>query len=172
MLMQIVSHTPLWVWGLFVALLLLGLYQRQARQVRPQQLLILPLVLLGLGLSSSAPAFVHQPVLGVLWLAALGSALSMGQRLPIRPGTHWDAGSQRLHLPGSWFPLVLILIIFTLRYAVNVSLVLHPDWKQSLAVQAPLCLAFGALSGLFLGRSLGLFRLTLAVTMRFHGPSV
>ena len=164
MLIQI-THTPLWVWGLLTALVALGLYQSRARQVRPLQLLALPMALLALGLSSLLPRFAAQPVLAVLWLAALGGSVLMGLRLPVAAGTRWDTTSQRLHLAGSWFPLVLILVIFMLRYTVNVSLVMHPAWQHDMAVQAPLSLAFGALSGLFLGRALGLRRL---VTMGTH----
>jgi hypothetical protein len=166
MLIEIVTRTPLWVWGLFAALLALGLYQRRTRQVRPGQLLILPVVLLVLGVSSLAAAFTAQPVLAAVWLAALGTAVMLGLRLPPAPGTHWDAPSGRLQLPGSWLPMVLILIIFTLRYTAAVSLAMHPAWRQDLAVQVPLSLAFGALSGLFLGRALGLRRLA---TMGAHG---
>ncbi len=165
MLIQIITHTPLWVWGLLTTLVALGMYQTRTRQVRPLQLMALPLVLLALGLSSLAPRFAVQPVLAVLWLAALGGSVWMGLRLPVAAGTRWDAPNQRLQLAGSWFPLVLILVIFMLRYAVNVSLVIHPAWQHDMAVQAPLALAFGALSGLFLGRALGLRRL---VTMGTH----
>lgn len=166
MLIEIVAHTPLWVWGLFTALLALGLYQRRSRAVRPAQLLALPLVLLALGLSSQQAAFTAQPALVAVWLAALGAGLAMGLRLPRAAGTHWDAATGRLHLAGSWMPLVLILIIFTLRYTAAVSLALHPQWRQDLSVQVPLSLAFGVLSGLFLGRALGLRRLA---TMPVHG---
>ena len=159
MLIEIVSRTPPWVWFLFAALLALGLYQRRTRQVRPGQLLVLPLVLLALGLSSLFAAFTARPVLVAVWLSALGTATVLGLRLPPAAGTRWDAATGRLYLPGSWFPLVLILVIFSLRYTAAVSLALHPAWRQDLAVQVPLCLAFGALSGLFLGRALGLRRL-------------
>ena len=169
MLIQIITHTPLWVWGLLTALLALGLYQSRDRQVRPLQLLALPLALLALGLSSLAPRFAAQPVLAVFWLAALGASLLMGLRLPVAAGTHWNAATQRLHLAGSWFPLVLILVIFTLRYTAAVSLAMHPAWQHDLSVQAPLSLAFGALSGLFLGRALGLRRLVTTGTMGTHG---
>ncbi len=168
MLIQIITHTPLWVWGLLTALLALGLYQTRARQVRPAQLLALPLVLLALGLTSLAPRFAAQPVLAVFWLAALGASLLMGLRLPVAAGTRWDAASQRLHLAGSWFPMVLILVIFMLRYTAAISMAMHPAWQQDFAIQAPLSLAFGALSGLFLGRALGLRRV---VTMGAHGQT-
>jgi hypothetical protein len=162
MLLQIVLHTPGWVWGLLAALLALGVAQSRARAVHPLQLLALPLVLLGLGLSSLLPAFVSMPMLAVVWLAALGLGLRAGLGLPVAATTRWDSARRRLQLAGSWLPLVLILIIFSLRYAAAVSLALHPAWRQEMAVQVPLCLAFGALSGLFLGRALGLRRLVRA----------
>lgn len=168
MLFEIVTRTPTWVWGLFVALLSLGLYQRRTLQVRPTQLLILPLVLLGLGLSSLFAAFTAQPVLAALWLAALGTAASLGLRLPVASGTRWDAARGRLRLAGSWLPMVLILVVFSLRYSAAVGFALHPAWRQDLAVQVPLCLAFGALSGLFLGRALGLRRLTTTTANAQH----
>jgi hypothetical protein len=39
---------------------------------------------------------------------------------------------------------------------------MHPEWRQIFALQAPLALLFGSLSGLFLGRALGLHALTRA----------
>jgi len=36
---------------------------------------------------------------------------------------------------------------------------LHPEWRAMASVQWPLALLFGALSGFFLGRALGLMRL-------------
>ena len=73
MLLQILIHTPLWVWALLAALLALGLWQRRERRVRRGQLLALPVALLALSLWSMAPGFVAQPVAAVLWLAAIGS---------------------------------------------------------------------------------------------------
>lgn len=160
MLMQILIHTPVWVWFLLTALLGLGLWQRRQRRVRRGQLLALPLALLALGLWSMAPRFVAQPLLAVAWLAALMAAVQLGRRLPTPQAARWLADRQRLQLPGSWLPMLIIVCIFSLRYATGVSLALHPEWRTMLAVQLPLALAFGGLSGLFLGRALGLWRLT------------
>ena len=62
MILQILSHTPIYVWVLLVALLALGFSQTWDRQVAPPRLLLLPLVLLGLGLWSMAPNFVAMPL--------------------------------------------------------------------------------------------------------------
>jgi hypothetical protein len=168
MLIEIVSHTPLWVWGLFAALLTLGLYQRRSRSVRPGQLLILPAVLLVLGLNSMAPAFMALPFAGVAWLAALAAGMALGLRLPRSSGTYWDTATQRLHLAGSWMPMLLIIAIFGLRYSAAVGMAFHPQWRTDPAVQLPLALCFGTLSGIFLGRARGLQRLA---TIKAHGSS-
>lgn len=173
MILQVLQHTPLWVWALFAALLALGLSQRRTRQVRPGQLLVLPLALLALGLWSMAPGFVAQPVVALLWIAALAIGIALGRRLTPPAGTAWLAQTQRLQLPGSWWPMVIIVLIFSLRYASGVGQALHPEWRADLAVQVPLALVFGTLSGLLLGRSFGLLALTRSepTTMPPHGQS-
>lgn len=159
MLMQLLTRTPLWVWALAAALLALGLWQRRTRRVPPAALLGLPLGMLGLGLWTLAPAFVQLPVTAMVWLLALGGGLALGQHLPTPRGAVWLHDTRRLHLPGSWLPLLLIGAIFSLRYASAVALVLHPALRQDLIFQAPLALVFGLLGGVFLGRSLGLLAL-------------
>ena len=156
MLIAILSHTPVWVWALLAALVALGLWQRRERRVRPAQLLALPLALLGLGLWSMAPGFVAQPLAALLWLLAIVAFGWLGRRLPRPAAARWLADEGRLFLPGSWVPLLLIVCIFSLRYAVGVGQGLHPEWRNLAQVQWPLAAVFGALSGLFLGRALGL----------------
>ena len=159
MILQILVHTPLWVWGLLAALLALGLWQRLDRKVHWAQLLILPLALLALGLWSMASGFVAQPVAALLWLGAIAAATVVGLRLPRPAAARWLVDEARLFLPGSWLPLMLIVAIFSLRYAAGVGQGLHPEWRTAASVQWPLALVFGALSGIFLGRALGLMQL-------------
>ena len=166
MILQILLHTPLWVWALLAALLALGLSQRRDRRVRRVQLLALPLSLLALGLWSMAPGFVAQPVAAVLWLSAIAAATLLGLRLPRPAAARWLADEARLFLPGSWLPLVLIVTIFSLRYAAGVGQGLHPEWRAMASVQWPLALVFGALSGIFLGRALGLLQLAQPTIQR------
>jgi hypothetical protein len=55
--------------------------------------------------------------------------------------------------------MAFIVLIFVLRYASSVALVLHPEWRASFAVQSPLALVFGLLTGLSVGRTQQLLRL-------------
>jgi hypothetical protein len=162
MITEILSRTPVWVWGLLAALLALGLSQTRQRQVAPWRLLLLPLVLLGLGLSSMLPGFATVPASAALWLLALGACVMLNIGRPARAGTRWLPDQQRLQLPGSWVPMGLIAVIFSLRYAANVGMAINPAWRGAPEVLLPLALLYGGLSGLFLGRALALLRLTRA----------
>jgi len=166
MLIAIVTRTPVWVWGLLAALLMLGLWQRRARLVTSRSLLVLPLALLALGLSSSGPGFLVQPVSALVWLAAFAAGVGLGLRLPAPRGTEWLADLQRLRLPGSWWPMVIIVAIFSLRYTVSVAQAVHPAWRTDLQVLAGVAVLYGLLGGTFMGRALGLRRLTGRPVMR------
>jgi len=160
MIVIILSHTPVWVWGLLAALMALGFSQTRQRRLAPSRLLILPLVLLGLGLWSMAPGFKALPLSTLVWLAALGAGAALLAGRPARAGAVWLPAEGRLQLPGSWMPMLLILGIFSLRYAANVGMAMNPGWRSAPWVLLPLALLYGGLSGLFLGRALALLKLT------------
>jgi hypothetical protein len=159
---DILRYTPTWVWGLLAALLALGYWQSRPRNVARAGLLALPLVLLSLGLWSTWSSFAALPLAAGLWLSALAASFFAARRLQAPDGTRWDAVSKRLHLPGSWLPLALIVTIFTLRYSATVALVLHPAWRGDPGLVLPLAALYGGLGGLFLGRAVGLLALTRA----------
>jgi hypothetical protein len=159
MFMQILIHTPVFVWALLAGLLALGLLQTRDRQVSKPQVVALPAVLLGLGLWSMTPGFMALPGLGLLWLAALALGSAGGRRTPQQPGTIWLAAERRFSVPGSWIPMAFIMAIFVLRYAVGAGTTLHPEWRSTLSLQVPLALVFGLLAGLSMGRALGLLSL-------------
>ena len=162
MIINIFSHTPVWVWGLLAALMVLGFSQTHQRDVAPWRLLMLPLVLLGLGLWSMAPGFIAMPLTAFAWLAALGTGVALQAGLSAPIGTTWLPAAQRLRLPGSWMPLLLILIVFVVRYGANVGMAFNPGWRYAPELLLPLALLYGGVSGLFLGRALALLKLTRA----------
>jgi hypothetical protein len=161
MFIQILSHTPHWVWAILLGIAVLGGLQLQARQMPRWRLIALPLALLALGLSSLWSGFRAHPTTALAWSGALLATGALGWRLAARSGAVWLTVPQRLQLPGSALPLVLGLTIFCLRYANGVAtaiqpaLVALPLWHDTLA------LLFGSLSGLFVGRAAGLLALSL-----------
>ncbi|MEK8034586.1 DUF6622 family protein [Ideonella sp. DXS29W] len=160
MLIQILSHTPTWVFGLFAALLLLGLSQLATRRVKLLRASLLPLGMLGLSLYGvcSGLAAAHPWVL-LVWLKALAVSAVFVMRRPAPEGTQYDAASRNFVLPGSAVPLSMMMAIFFTKYAVGVMLAMQPGLAQQAVFAGSLSLLYGALSGVFLGRAARLWQL-------------
>ena len=159
MFIAIVRHTPVWVWGLLAVLIALGLSQARDRDMSLARVTILPLVMIGLSLSGVFSAFGHVPVALGGWAAGLGAALACGRQFVVVRGAAWSPRQARLHVPGSWLPLALIVGLFALKYFAGASLALHPELAADAGFAGLISLAYGGFSGLFLARGLGLRKL-------------
>jgi hypothetical protein len=156
MMTEILTHTPVWVWILLAVLVKLGLSQTTPHDVSLARVTILPLVMLALSASGVLSAFGYFPVALGGWAAGVGIAAIFARNAIAVRGATWSNETQKLHLPGNWVPLVLMLGIFCTKFLAGVSLAMHPALATN-AVFAGVCsLAFGAFSGLFLARGLSL----------------
>ncbi|WP_058049591.1 DUF6622 family protein [Janthinobacterium sp. Ant5-2-1] len=159
MLQQIFSHTPLYVWAILGFLVYRGVLASRAREVTLRKLCIIPLVMLALSLSGVRGSFGFDGVAPFAWTigalagAALAWTLTDARKIVAIPGR---ASVQR---PGSWVPLILMMSIFCMKYAVAVTLAIAPAYAHAPGFIVPVCLAYGCFSGIFLG---GLLR-TMAV---------
>lgn len=156
MFIAIVQHTPVWVWGLFAALIALGLSQARDREMSLMRVTILPLVMIALSLSGVFSAFGHFPIALGGWATGVGAALTLGRQFgrqffAVR-GAAWSQQTATLHVPGSWLPLVLIVALFALKYVAGVSLALHPELAGDARFAGLVSLAYGTFSGLLLAR--------------------
>jgi len=153
MLLAILEHTPRWVWLLLVALLASGIAQSRPRRVTLTRLTVLPAALTGLSLLGVVGAFAGTAATAG-WAVGLAAATALALALGAPPGARWQADERRLALPGSWLPLALMLGLFAVKFGVNVLLARAPQLRHAAALAATAGLAYGAFSGLFLGRAL------------------
>jgi hypothetical protein len=152
-IVEIVRHTPAYVWAILAALVALGAIQLRDHRIPRMRLAIAPIALGAYSLWGATAAFgAHAGVIGA-WLAGMALAVAANRRLqwPRRPRPDGAGG---FAIEGSPWPLLLMLLIFSLRYAVAVTLVFHPGWAADPAFGGSLALAYGALSGLFAARAL------------------
>ena len=156
MLIQIVLHTPAWVWALLTALVAVGLAQTRDREMSATRVTVLPLVLVALSLVGVLTAFRRFPIAIGGWAGGLGLALTFGRHLVAARGARWLAGSQTVRVPGSWLPLALIVALFMIKYVAGVSLALHPALRADAGFASACSVAYGLFSGLFLARGLSL----------------
>ena len=152
MLLEIISHTPTWVWGIFLLLLWLGLSQSVDRTVTLRRVIVLPIAMTGLSLHGTFSAFHQVPWSWVLWLAAAIATIAWFGSNDLPAGVRFDPAARLFHLPGSRQPMVLMLAIFCTRYVVGVVLAMHPELTQDPASAALVASIYGALSGVFIGR--------------------
>ena len=164
-IVDIVRQTPLWVGGLLAGLLYLGFSASRDRDVHLGRLLLMPLAMGGLALWGVESAFIgtgRLPELLALWATGYAALLAVGLRLPVPAGARYKVAQRRFHLPGSWLPLLLILIVFTLKYAIGVQLAMEPPIAANPAFAYPVAALYGVLSGIFAARTLRVLRLLRA----------
>ena len=164
MLLTIVQHTPTWVWVLFAALLWLGASQFFARTAALRRVLLMPIAMAVFSAWGLGSAFGGAPdVAGVLaaWLgvACAVAALSLWLHRAPPAGAFYDAANQRFHLPGSAWPMLLIVGIFLVKWAVGVELALQPPLAHDSHFALQMALVYGVFNGVFAARTGRLLRL-------------
>ncbi|MEP7043083.1 MAG: DUF6622 family protein [Dokdonella sp.] len=124
MIVEILHHTPVWVFALFAYLVWIGLSRLQpcVRDVR--RVYIVPVVFIVWGLSGLMQRADVLPHAGSNWLfgAALGALLGLllQQRMQV------DHVRGRVLQPASVVPLMRNLAIFGSHYLLNVAAALNP----------------------------------------------
>ena len=153
MILDILEHTPVWVWIVLGALILLGLQQSRTRDVSIARATILPVIMIVLSLSGVVGAFGHVPLALVAWAAGVGLSLTFaGSAVAVR-GASRSTRPGHLRIPGSFIPVVLIIAVFITRYTAGVALAINPSLAANTAVAVTLSLVYGVFSGLFWSRA-------------------
>lgn len=162
MLATIVARTPTWVWGLFAGLLVLGATQLRDRSASLLRMSLMPLVMTGFSAWGMASAFGSSPVFGevlAVWLAI--TAAMVAALAPGRAVASYDPVRRVYQLPGSVTPLLLLAVIFLVKWCVGVEMAMQPSLVRDATFTLPVAAIYGVINGLFIGRAVRLWRLAL-----------
>ncbi|MDR3470325.1 MAG: hypothetical protein P4M09_01305 [Devosia sp.] len=122
--LDIVSHTPLWVWAVLVVLVGFGWRRTREREIGLPGLLLFPIVIVALSLSNLAGAGL--PIASFAGLA-IGGMLGVALGLTLeRRNAPTPLGGGRLRLRGEWTSLAVVLAVFLTRYVRTVVGITHP----------------------------------------------
>ncbi|HEX8788750.1 MAG TPA: DUF6622 family protein [Telluria sp.] len=167
-MMQMLTHTPVFVWAILAFLIFRGVLAARDRQVTVRRLFIIPAVMLAMTLQDLALRWGLAGATLLAWSAGvLASALAMLAFTRTNVVAGMAPGS--ILLRGSWAPLAVMLAVFAAKYAAIVSLVLHPQLRQDALFAAAFCAMCGVFNGYFLG---SLVRdLKACMALRGHLPT-
>jgi hypothetical protein len=161
MLLQIILHTPKWVFAVFVLLLWLGCRQLLAGRVSLAKVTVMPIAMTGFSLAGVVSAFGDSPGALLGWAVAAAALALVVLQQPLAATTRYDRAARIFHVAGSAVPLVLMMGIFFTKYAVGVSLAMHPELRQQASFAVAVPMLYGAFSGIFSGRAVRLWKLAI-----------
>ncbi|UUZ55300.1 hypothetical protein LP419_05815 [Massilia sp. H-1] len=151
MLINILTHTPVYVWAILALLVYRGVIAARDREVGVRKLYIIPLLMLALSLQGVLAKFGAAVLPLAAWSHARrrNDAADLALRQGARVGRCHCLGMVRVQ--GSWAPMVMMMVIFFAKYALAVALAIQPQAADNAVFAATACALFGVFSGYFLG---------------------
>lgn len=157
-MMMILEKTPLWVYGIFVALLILGWTQSRDRKVSHVRAFSLPSFMLLFSIYGVASAFGMG--IGLLsWIAGMVLVMVFGIKMHFFYRALYIKEESAFAIKGSWIWLALMMCIFWLKFAVGVSMARQLDIVYETWFVLGMSFCFGLLSGIFLVRMIVLWKM-------------
>lgn len=157
MMIEIIKHTPIYVWLLLAFLIQRGISTSQEREVAILKSFLVPCIFILWGLYTIVTSFAH--VYASLFVYAL--FLCVGVFL----GTKLYAKNYRFFLRNgavirakNYVPLFIILVNFAIKYALNIYMAVNPEAVNQLNFNMLYTLISGTTVGLFFGGILVTYR--------------
>ncbi|HET7868494.1 MAG TPA: DUF6622 family protein [Burkholderiaceae bacterium] len=154
---QVISHTPVWAWVCLAVITALGIRQTADLVMTAKRLSIAPVAFGAFSLWGTATSFGVHPQVFATWMAGAALAVLAAPWFGL-PAQAQPAGEGRYAVQGSVGPLLAMWAIFGVRYVSGVALVLHPGLAHGTGFSLAMPLVYGALSGVFLARTLRILR--------------
>ena len=151
--LDIVTHTPLWVWPLILYALYAGWARTRDRIVSPTRLFALPVILVALDVFELARNGLSlQATVGLAGgiVAGLLAGLTAARHTPVRA---LDDG--RLAVKGHWLPFAIVLAIVVVSYVRGVALGIDPSLATNTRFLIANAILAGFLPALMLARTFG-----------------
>ena len=162
MFMQILTHTPKWVFALFAGLVVLGLKQMLPSRAGLNRITIIPLAMTCLSLFGVTSVFGDSPQALLTWVVGAAITFALNFQFSSSSQIRYDAANRSFYLPGSAVPLALFMGIFFTKYAVGISVGMQPALAHDASFALVVAGLYGGFSGIFLSRAAKLWRIALA----------
>jgi hypothetical protein len=152
-IVEVLKHTPAYVWVILAALVALGSLQLRDQVLPRARVLALPIGLGAYSLWGAVSTF------GTHWEVVAAWAIGLGAMVYAARWVQWPRKVEFLPernafaVGGSVVPLLAMLAVFAVRYVSTVVLILNPQWRNLASVAIVGGLGYGLLSGVFAMRA-------------------
>lgn len=146
-LVMFLAYTPVWVWGLLAFLVFMGVLQSRDRYVPLSAAYSIPVIMLGLSLSSIIMNFGITLLAILSWIFGVALVQVFALKSSRAASVEWKPEEKKFWVLGSWWPLVIFVGIFAMRYALGAGKAMQANFLHS----PEWILGFSLLSGLFSG---------------------
>lgn len=154
--MGLVIESPWWFCGLFIFLVLLSLRALKPRVLPVYRIFLIPGILTLWNIIFLAERLKNHYFFWIFWIIGV----AIGNYIGWQTVCHWhviaDHEKKEITLPGTVSTLILVLLIFIVRYFFIFQYEFHPQFYEHVARGDSL--SSGIIIGIFIGRSLELYR--------------
>ena len=158
MFLSILASTPIWVYFIFVYLIIKGISASKSQIIPLQRMLIVPIVFLVWSLYSLNGKYgLSGTVLGLLVLS-LGVGALIGWSFCSK-GIKIESKKLLIEIPGSWYPMILYMLFFILKYILGFTYAVRPELRINPLFWGIDSFASGIITGIFLGRLIHIMKL-------------
>lgn len=155
-MLEIISGTPWWVYAIFFVLVSTGLNSLRHRKINVKQLLIVPIVLGLWNLGWLGERIHGHFTLLSFWILGIGFGFFIGEKTVSRWVIRGDKDKKHILLPPTYSTMILIVIVFCIRYFFYYNYIKHPETAPNLYPND--AAISGILTGVFIGRTVKIFK--------------
>jgi hypothetical protein len=164
---EMIRQTPVWVWILFAFLLVRGVKALHGSVTSLPRLCVVPGVFTLWGLVGVATTFHHPGASALIWSASFAAGIAAGVLRTARTPIQVDRHAGLVALPGSPMVLILVTVVFGVKYALGAWAAIQPSATGMLPFMVADIGVTGLVAGMFVGRLLTLWhRLKTAPEVR------
>ena len=161
---EALNQTPWWVYVLFFYLLSRGLKAWRGGDIALWKMAVIPGVFTVWGLTTLVTEFPITVGSVGFWLAGTAVGSAVGWLLAMRADLQVDRARRLVRKAGSPLPLILMLGIFSFKYATGTMLAVEPSLATLPGFYLPELAITGLIKGVFLGQLIGTF-------LRYRDPA-
>ncbi len=148
---DILSGTPWWVWAIFIYLLAIGIRALRPCQISLKWTVLAPGILAAWSLYSFYRVYTFFLPASAIWLIALIVGRMLGYRY-LSSNITINKKNSSVSLPGSWAPLILLMLFFCVKYYIGFTYTVDPIQKFNPAFWMLDVITSGLILGAFIGR--------------------